>query len=88
MGIKNLLKFLFTWWNGNTVGTKLYTNLNGKKVSNGYMYQLKCPYLYVPLLDLRAAREFSSGWRKSSSAQSFGNFVSNSGMNIPGMIQE
>ena len=36
MGIKKLLKFLFTWWNGNTVGTKLYTNLNGKKVGEDY----------------------------------------------------
>ena len=36
----------------------------------------------------RAAREFSSGWRKSSSTKSFGNYVSNSGMNIPRMIQE
>ena len=36
MGIKKLLKFLFTWWNGNTVGTKLYTYLKGKKVGEDY----------------------------------------------------
>ena len=36
MGIKKLLKFLFTWWNGNTVGTKLYTNLHGTKVGEDY----------------------------------------------------
>ena len=36
MSIKKLLKFLFTWWNGNTVGTKLYTYLNGKKVGEDY----------------------------------------------------
>ena len=36
MGIKKLLRLLFTWWNGNTVGTKLYTNLNGKKVGEDY----------------------------------------------------
>ena len=36
MSIKTLLKFLFTWWNGNTVGTKLYTYLKGKKVGEDY----------------------------------------------------
>jgi NADH:ubiquinone oxidoreductase subunit len=36
MSIKKLLKFLFTWWNGNTVGTKLYTYLKGKKVGEDY----------------------------------------------------
>ena len=36
MVIKRLLKFLFTWWNGNTVGTKLFTYLNGKKVGEDY----------------------------------------------------
>ncbi len=36
MVIKNLLKFLFTWWNGSTVGTRLYTYLNGKKVGEDY----------------------------------------------------
>ena len=36
MNIKKLLKFLFTWWNGNTVGTKLYTYLKGKKVGEDY----------------------------------------------------
>ena len=36
MGIKKLLLFFFTWWNGNTVGTKLYTYFNGKKVGEDY----------------------------------------------------
>ncbi len=36
MVIKRLLEFLFTWWNGNTVGTKLFTSLNGKKVGEDY----------------------------------------------------
>ena len=34
---KSLLKYLFTWWNGNTVGTKLYTFLKGKKVGEDYL---------------------------------------------------
>ena len=37
MFLKRLLKYLFTWWNGNTVGTKLYTFLNGKKVGEDYL---------------------------------------------------
>ena len=36
MFIKKLLKFLFTWWNGSTVGTKLYTLLKGKKIGEDY----------------------------------------------------
>ena len=36
MGFKKLLKLFFTWWNGNTVGTKLYTYLKGKKVGEDY----------------------------------------------------
>ena len=36
MIVKNLLKYLFTWWNGSTVGTNLYTFLNGKKVGEDY----------------------------------------------------
>ncbi len=36
MFIKRLLKFLFTWWNGSTVGTKLHTLLNGKKIGEDY----------------------------------------------------
>ena len=36
MFLKKLLRFLFTWWNGNTVGTKLHTYLNGKKVGEDY----------------------------------------------------
>ena len=36
MVLKRLLRFLFTWWNGNTLGTKLYTYLNGKKVGEDY----------------------------------------------------
>ena len=36
MVLKRLLRFLFTWWNGTTVGTKLYTYLNGKKVGEDY----------------------------------------------------
>ena len=36
MVLKRLLRFLFTWWNGITVGTKLYTYLNGKKVGEDY----------------------------------------------------
>ena len=37
MFVKRLLKYLFTWWNGNTVGTKLYTFFNGKKVGEDYL---------------------------------------------------
>ena len=37
MVIKNLLKYLFTWWNGNTVGTKLFTFFKGKKVGEDYL---------------------------------------------------
>ena len=36
MIVKNLLKYLFTWWNGSTVGTNLYTFFNGKKVGEDY----------------------------------------------------
>ena len=37
MFVQRLLKYLFTWWNGNTVGTKLYTLLKGKKVGEDYL---------------------------------------------------
>ena len=37
MFVKSLLKYLFTWWNGDTLGTKLYTFLNGKKVGEDYL---------------------------------------------------
>ena len=37
MFFKRLLKYFFTWWNGNTVGTKLYTFLKGKKVGEDYL---------------------------------------------------
>ena len=37
MFVKSLLKYLFTWWNGNTVGTQLYTFLKGKKVGEDYL---------------------------------------------------
>ena len=36
MVLKRLLKFLFTWWNGTTVGTKLHTYFKGKKVGEDY----------------------------------------------------
>ena len=36
MVLKRSLKFLFTWWNGTTVGTKLYTYFNGIKVGEDY----------------------------------------------------
>jgi len=36
MILKRLLKFLFTWWNGSTVGTDLYTFLYGTKVGEDY----------------------------------------------------
>ena len=36
MFLKRLLRFLFTWWNGVTVGTKFYTYFNGKKVGEDY----------------------------------------------------
>ena len=32
MGIKNLFLETFTWWNNQTLGTKLFTFLRGKKV--------------------------------------------------------
>ena len=37
MFVKRLLNYLFTWWNGNTVGTKLYTFFRGKKVGEDYL---------------------------------------------------
>ena len=37
MVLKRSLRFLFTWWNGITVGTKLYTYFNGKKVGEDYI---------------------------------------------------
>ena len=37
MFVKSLLKYIFTWWNGDTVGTKLYTFFNGKKVGEDYL---------------------------------------------------
>ena len=36
MIVKSLLKYLFTWWNGSTVGTNLYTFLKGKKVGEDH----------------------------------------------------
>ena len=36
MVLKRLLRFLFTWWNGTTVGTKLHTYFKGKKVGEDY----------------------------------------------------
>ena len=36
MVLKRLLRFLFTWWNGITVGTQLYTYFKGKKVGEDY----------------------------------------------------
>ena len=36
MVLKTLLRFLFTWWNGTTVGTKLYTYFKGNKVGEDY----------------------------------------------------
>ncbi len=36
MILKRILRFLFTWWNGVTVGTKLFTFLKGKKVGEDY----------------------------------------------------
>ena len=36
MVFKKIIKVLFTWWNGITVGTKLYTYFNGKKVGEDY----------------------------------------------------
>ena len=40
MVLNRLLRLLFTWWNGITVGTKLYTYLNGKKVGEDYFGNL------------------------------------------------
>ncbi len=40
MFLKRLLRFLFTWWNGITVGTKLYTYFKGKKVGEDYFGNL------------------------------------------------
>ena len=36
MVVRNLLKYLFTWWNGSTVGTNLYTFFKGKKVGEDH----------------------------------------------------
>ena len=60
MFVKSLLKYLFTWWNGDTVGTKLYTFLNGKKVGgpeSDLVYILFVP-TYPPML-IYAVEEFS-----------------------------
>ena len=40
MVLKRSLRFLFTWWNGTTVGTKLHTYFNGKKVGEDYFGNL------------------------------------------------
>ena len=37
MGVKRFLRFVFTWWNGTTVGTNLFTFLKGKKVGEDYL---------------------------------------------------
>ena len=37
MVVKRLLKYLFTWWNGSTIGTNLFTFLKGKKVGDDYL---------------------------------------------------
>ena len=37
MGVKRFLKYLFTWWNGSTVGTNIFTFLKGKKVGEDYL---------------------------------------------------
>ena len=37
MSLKRLLKYLFTWWNGSTVGTNLFTFLKGIKVGEDYL---------------------------------------------------
>ena len=37
MFIKKFITFLFTWWNGNTVGTSLYTLLYGIKIGEDYL---------------------------------------------------
>ena len=37
MGVKRFLRYLFTWWNGTTVGTKLFTIFKGKKVGEDYL---------------------------------------------------
>ena len=37
MGVKGFLKYLFTWWNGSTVGTNLFTFLKGKKIGQDYL---------------------------------------------------
>ena len=37
MVVKTLLKHLFSWWNGTTVGTNLFTYLKGKKVGEDYL---------------------------------------------------
>ena len=36
MVLKKILRFLFTWWNGVTVGTILFTYLKGRKVGEDY----------------------------------------------------
>ncbi len=36
MFVKKSFKLLFTWWNGNTIGTKLYTLFKGEKVGEDY----------------------------------------------------
>ena len=37
MGVKSVLKYLFTWWNGTTVGTNVFTFFKGKKVGEDYL---------------------------------------------------
>ena len=52
MIVKSLLKYLFTWWNGSTVGTNLYTFLKGKKVGEdhfgNYYYESKDKKNLIP----------------------------------------
>ena len=35
--MRSLIKFLFTWWNGSTVGTSLYTLFKGTKMGEDYL---------------------------------------------------
>ena len=37
MVVKRVLKYLFTWWNGSTVGTNFFTFFKGNKVGEDYL---------------------------------------------------
>ena len=66
MVLKRLLRFLFTWWNGTTVGTKLYTYFKGKKVGEDYFgnfyYESKDKKIVGAYILMSEASKISPEW--------------------------